>query len=233
MKHPDLIARNDVILFAREVLAKKEDYLIIDTETTGLGEKDVIIQFAAIDLDGKLLIDSLVKPKNRKSISKEASAIHGISQKHLQNAPYFGDVFYEMIPYLEAKRNLLVFNFDFDMRMIRQTFIADGLNYTGRIFGTCVMKEYAKFAGQWNPLYNDYRYQKLPGGDHTAVGDCLATLNLIKMLAAEELTPIPESYKSEVTTQISAKEHKDNIGQIIAVGCPAIVVLLILILSKC
>jgi len=47
--------------WAREVLANKKDYVILDTETTGLGCAE-IVQIGIIDLDGKILLDSLVKP---------------------------------------------------------------------------------------------------------------------------------------------------------------------------
>jgi len=77
MEHPNLIVRNNAIRFARGVLAQKQNYLILDTETTGLGEKDVIIQMALIDLDGNVLLDSLVKPKKKKSISREATEVVG------------------------------------------------------------------------------------------------------------------------------------------------------------
>jgi DNA polymerase-3 subunit epsilon len=45
------------------------------------------------------------------------------------------------------------------------------------------MLKYAEFVGEWNDYHGNYRYQKLPGGDHTAVGDCRATLKVIKKMA--------------------------------------------------
>jgi len=233
MDHPNLIVRNNAIRFARGVLAQKQNYLILDTETTGLGEKDVIIQMALIDLDGNVLLDSLVKPQKKKSISREATAIHGISSKDLQAAPYFADVFYDLIPHLKAGKQFLVYNFEFDTRMIRQTFIADGINYPGEMHGECIMKEYAKFVGQWNPLSNEYRYQRLPGGNHTAVGDCLATLNLVKMLAEQEITPIPENYKPEVSIHANDSLAK-NQSCLVQFGIGAFILAFLLwLIPKC
>ena len=233
MDHPNLIEKNNTIQLAREILAQKQNYLILDTETTGLKEKDVIIQMAVIDLNGNVLVDSLVKPLKRKSISREAAAIHGISSKHLQSAPYFADVFYDLIPHLEARKQFLIYNFEFDTRLIRQTFIADGINYPGKMHGECIMKEYAKFTGQWNTLTNDYRYQRLPGGNHSAKGDCLATLDLIKMLAEQELTLIPEDYKPAVRLQATESEIEAQTSLVILFIGAFFVFVLLWLISKC
>ena len=45
------------------------------------------------------------------------------------------------------------------------------------------MLEYAKFVGEWNNYHGNYRWQKLEGGDHSAAGDCLATLEVIRTMA--------------------------------------------------
>ena len=56
------------------------------------------------------------------------------------------------------------------------------------------MKIYATFVGNWNPISQEYRFQKLPGACHTALEDCHATLSLLKMLSEEDILPIPEGY---------------------------------------
>jgi DNA polymerase-3 subunit epsilon len=103
--HPNLQSRNEVIEFARNVLKNKEKYLILDTETTGLSDKDIIIQVAVIDLDGNTLIDTLVKPTKRKSIPRDASDIHGIKFKYLRGAPHFVDVLHDLLPFSSKKRS--------------------------------------------------------------------------------------------------------------------------------
>ena len=45
------------------------------------------------------------------------------------------------------------------------------------------MLMYAQFVGEWNPRHGDYRWQRLPSGDHSAIGDCRATLALIHKMA--------------------------------------------------
>ena len=46
------------------------------------------------------------------------------------------------------------------------------------------MRHYARFVGEPAKRGGGYRPQKLPGGDHTALGDALATLRLIERMAA-------------------------------------------------
>lgn len=197
MEHPNIVLKNESIYTSRIFLENKEDYIILDTETSGLGEKDVIIQIAAIDLDGNVLLDSLVKPKKRKSISREATAIHGINSKKLEYAPHFADVFCHLLPFIKARKKFLIYNFEFDKRMIEQTLRADELAFSEQIIGRCIMLSYSKYVGQWNPLYEDFKYQRLVGGDHTAIGDCYATLALIKKMAEDDAVPIPEGYNPQ------------------------------------
>jgi hypothetical protein len=46
------------------------------------------------------------------------------------------------------------------------------------------MRQFARFVGEPAKRGGGYRPQKLPGGDHTVLGDTLATLHLIKGMAA-------------------------------------------------
>lgn len=46
------------------------------------------------------------------------------------------------------------------------------------------MREYARFVGEPAKRGRGYRPQKLPGGDHTALRDALATLYLTERMAA-------------------------------------------------
>jgi DNA polymerase-3 subunit epsilon len=45
------------------------------------------------------------------------------------------------------------------------------------------MLQYAEWFGEWNSYHQSFRWQKLQGGDHSALGDCFATLELIKRMA--------------------------------------------------
>jgi len=44
------------------------------------------------------------------------------------------------------------------------------------------MNAYAAYVGEWSDYWGSFRYQKLQG-DHSAAGDCLATLDLVRLMA--------------------------------------------------
>ncbi len=63
------------------------------------------------------------------------------------------------------------------------------------------MQLYSDFVGEWNDYFGSNKWQKLPGGDHTALGDCLATLEVIKYIAQ---TPVDDA-------KLAARESEDII----------------------
>ena len=111
---------NSVIEFCKHVLNKKEKFVILDTETTGLGEKDVIIQIGIIDLNGKEILNSLVRSNKPKRISSEASLINGIKASDLKFAPLFEEII-DIVYKLSLSKTFLIFNANFDNRMFQQT----------------------------------------------------------------------------------------------------------------
>lgn len=204
--------RDKVILWARDVLDHKDRYLILDTETTGLNKNDVLIQIAIIDLNGNELLNSLVKPTKRKQMSAESTAIHGFNMRDLANAPTF-DVLRPEIDRIAAGKIVLIYNAEFDMRLIRQTTIQDECSLP-RFAATCVMKHYSWFVQEWSDYHNDWKYQKLPSAEHSAVGDCRATLKVLQQMAQAELSKIkrpPVMAPPVLTPQINAPQIIDSI----------------------
>lgn len=198
--------RNDAILWARNVLENKQKYLIMDTETSGLTDDDEIIQMAIIDLDENVLYNTLIKPKVKKSISRDSTLIHGLSKKDLAEAPFFETEVFKVIDIIKGK-TILMYNAEFDARMLQQTCYANNcikfpLSYW------CVMKEYSKFVGEWNDYHNDYKYQKLSGGDHTALGDCRATLRVLKKMAKSDL--VKSDNENEASVMIEKTDARDD-----------------------
>jgi DNA polymerase III subunit epsilon len=180
--------RNDIIDFTQDLIANKHQYVILDTETTGLGENDVIVQIGMLDLDGNILLDTLVKPTKRKRISSEASAINGITMKMLQDAPTFKELYPKFCEIISNKK-LLIYNARYDAKLLLQTALQDGFTLK-ECDALCIMLGYSAFKGEWSEKYGNYKYQKLPNGDHSAIGDCKAILALIKKMAAAAKTPL-------------------------------------------
>lgn len=178
--------RDKSILWARNVLNSRANYIICDTETTGIGYEDEVIQISVITLNRDIIINSLIKPKEKKSISRDATRIHGLKKKDLIDAPRFDLIYPSLIESFTGK-TILIYNAEFDRRLIYQSCFANRLPEPKQEY-ECVMLQYSRYRGEWNDYYDDYKYQKLRGGDHTALGDCLATLKTIEMMAKAKLS---------------------------------------------
>lgn len=95
-----------------------DDALIIDTETTGIGIDDEVVELAVLDLSGRCLYESLFH--SSKAISPEASKINGLLDSDLQGAPNYREE-YETIRTLCQGHPVLGYCPDFDIRLLRQT----------------------------------------------------------------------------------------------------------------
>jgi len=183
-------ARSEAIQLARQWLSRKPVY--IDTETTGTGPNDSIIEVSVIDHDGGVLVDSLVKPVGK--ISPGARAVHGITNDMIKDAPGWESVWTQVEAAI-TNRVIGIYNVDFDLRMMRQSHQMNWLRWSdpreAEFF--CIMKLYAQFWGQWNPKYGNYRWQSLDQArqqcgiplpnSHRAKDDTLLTRALLEFMA--------------------------------------------------
>ena len=187
-----IIAENDAVNWARKILLREKDnWVILDTETTGLDNAE-IVQIGICNLDGKIILDSLVKPTI--SIPSEVTNIHGITDNMVESAPTFPLIFPQIVESLKDKQ-VLIYNADFDIEI---------LNYCCRLHelkllklrkrSDCLMEWYAQFCGDWNDYYESYRWQPL-GGNHSAVGDCLTALSVLKEMADSEIVDVKKKFE--------------------------------------
>ena len=111
--------RDEAVAWARGVLAQP-DVIILDTETTGLHEDAEIVQIAVLDAaTGNTLLDTLVRPST--PIPPDASLIHGIGDEHVMAAPIWSEVYPRVAELLKAATLVVIYNAEFDERMIWQT----------------------------------------------------------------------------------------------------------------
>ena len=179
-------------------LTMREDWLIIDTETTGLRNAE-IVQIGVLSGAGEVILDSLVKPTI--SIPSQASIIHGITNDQVQKAPTFPEIYPHFVDVI-ANKALVIYNAKFDEAILK--YCCDLANIKAINFTElhCAMYWYAKWIGDWSDYYGNYRWPRLPGADHTAIGDCRATLKIIQMMANSS---VPESEETgEETSQRSS-----------------------------
>lgn len=181
--HPNYADQRSAIDWARRVLSFTGSYVILDSETTGLGNRDEIIQLAVIDSKGTVLFNENIKPTTKKTITKDARAIHGITMESLATCQPFS-AFADPLKNAIGSKTIVSYNAKFDRKMYLRSYKQAG-GYFPSGEWNCAMLEYAKLVGEWNDYYDNYRWQPLEGGDHSALGDCKATLELIRSMAQE------------------------------------------------
>lgn len=188
----DMTVRDRMILLSQ--LLMEDDFIVFDTETTGLGNVDEIVSISIINPLGETVLTSLVKPV-QPILNSE---FHGITNAMVGNAPTFP----ELYPKIQAAMNgriCLAYNYDFDSRMLRQCCTRHNLPAIQPHSSGCIMTMYARFYGDWNNQRRDYRWQKLavaveqlglefPGDAHEAIADCRAALMVLKAMAGELVT---------------------------------------------
>ncbi|MFS0783381.1 exonuclease domain-containing protein [Bacillus sp. 1P06AnD] len=155
----------------------KEDFYILDTETTSLeGE---VIEISIVDAKGSVIFNELVKPFG--PISLDAKAIHGITEEMLDDKPTFKEIYKNLKPILENKL-ILIFNEIFDREAIFRS--CDNWKLKTPNWQTdCVMKAYADY------IQTD-RYVSLANASgqwpaHRALNDCQSTLKVIQDVWAD------------------------------------------------
>lgn len=166
-------------------------FVVFDTETTGFGTDDEIIQIAIADQDGKTLLNTYIKPSSP-ILNVE---YHGITNEMVQGAPTFPDVYPQIIEAMAGKR-LAAYNLAYDRRMLHQVVKRHKLTGLTRPTGLlCVMELYAPVFGEWNDYRGNYKWQKLDtaakalkvardGAAHDALSDVRVTLDVLRAMAS-------------------------------------------------
>ena len=177
--------------------AAKGRGIFIDTETTGRGRNDEIIEIAVIDEAETVLFQSLIKPK--RLITKASTKVHGITNKMVADAPSFADVWAELVAVI-ADSTIVFYNQDFDTRMIRQSVAIAFDSPTPEHFYTlfprnktfCLMSYYARNHGVWSDYYQAGKFASLVDAckaqcvpiddlsNHRAIDDAIKTVRLYK-----------------------------------------------------
>ena len=149
--------------------------VIIDTETTGLDGKAQAVQLAIVGIDGQTRYNSLLRPSVL--IPGKIAALHGITNEHVQDAPTLLAEIGKIRPILEAGP-VIIYNAKFDIRILKQSLVANGLPSTwlSKLDVHCAMLQYSAYR-------NSQKWLRLDGGNHEAVADCLATLDVIRRMA--------------------------------------------------
>lgn len=178
----------------------KQNCLILDTETTGLGDEAEIVEISVIDAQGNTLLNSLVKPSKR--IPAEATAIHGITDEMVAGAPTWDELHNRFVEIISnTEQPLVIYNDSYDVRILNQAAFIYGLPpyFTSGFIRKrdqvhCAMLAYSEFYGDWDNYRYSFRWQKLTNavqqcgleveGAHRSLSDCQMTLQVLQFMAA-------------------------------------------------
>ncbi len=160
-------------------------FCVLDSETTGLRSPVRFVEVAIVDADARTLFEGTIRPGC--PIDEQATRVHGHTAKSLAGSPSFREVYPDLLEVLWGRR-VLVYNAPYDRRVWDAE--VRGLGARGALVGPlpaweCAMRRYASYVGEPSKR-GGYRNQKLVGGDHSALGDALATLRLIEEMAQGE-----------------------------------------------
>jgi DNA polymerase III subunit epsilon len=162
-------------------LLERSNLAILDTETTGLYQAE-IVEVAIVNSRSEPLLTSLVKPTI--SIPQEVITIHGITDLDVKDSPTFPEI-YPAIAEALKERELAIYNASFDMSILDYCCKLHRLPLLDLSNDShCIMQWYSQWVGEWSRYYGNYKYQAL-GGGHRALNDCLAALDRIKTMAAD------------------------------------------------
>src|SRR5215213_6419718 len=199
-------ARTKAITWAMGVMDDPR-VIYLDTETTGFGPRAEIVDIAVVSAEGQVMLESLVQPTRR--IPADATAIHGITNADVKDAPAWCDLYEELLRVL-AGRRIIVYNVIFDRQMVNQACERYDLAAPAADW-ECAMRKYAGFYGNWDSGKRWYRFQKLeravlafgaePGG-HRAAADAFACRAVVLGMAA---TPPPTPETSAKQAAIATK----------------------------
>ena len=121
-------------------LLERDDVLILDTETTGRGERAEIIEIALIDTTGKVRFQSLCKPE--KPIPITAMRVHKITDRMVADAVKWVAIHGTVNKLLKKADYVLAWNAEFDERMLRQTAERYGLKWKNKYPLHDLMRDY-------------------------------------------------------------------------------------------
>jgi Exonuclease len=197
--------------WARQVLAD-ELTVVLDTETTGLGENARIVELSVITAAGEVLLDTLLDPGE--PIPAEATGLHGIGDQDVAGAPTFSEILPQLTAVLQGRR-VVIYNAPYDTGRLRHELTLHHLAVDARngadaavsagvrpdreavVDGARAQAEawldwlriedamvpYSDWFGDWSEYWGNYRWQPLDGG-HRALADCRAVVSRLAVMGA-------------------------------------------------
>ena len=154
--------------------------IVLDTETTGFGPSTEILELGMLSGKGDLLWESLYKP-SWTDWWGHAEKVHGITAESVENEKaLYQDM--RAIRSTIAGKSVCLYNKKYD-----QALFPDHLHKAGEVI--CVMEAWQQFKdlSKWAKLVDaaeECGHDWSANPPHSAVGDCFATLTVLKHIKA-------------------------------------------------
>lgn len=196
---------------SRWLLRQRTGFVVWDTETTGLEDNSKIVSIGAVDQDGNTLLNQLINPGV--PIPSDATAIHGVTDEMVADAPTFDQVYPRIAAALGGRR-WVIYNANYDMPRLRYECERYGLpqiaplqtRHTSNLYSWwyswdsaesyCAMEMFAEYFGDFNDYFESYTWQKLTTAAkhfgirvkhaHNALHDAITTYHVIRHMALNE-----------------------------------------------
>ena len=180
-------------------VVNSNDFVVLDTETTSL--QGQVIELAVIDAQGNVFYDGMFKPTC--AIEPAAEATHHISEAMLAGSPYFYEEWPEIYRRIQGK-SIIAYGAPFDHGRMLKTILDfrmmgklkdSDVELMKKLDFYCLKEEYRKYGKfpRWQKLevackQQDIRFDQ----QHRALGDTLATLEVIRAVAKKAQPQPPE-----------------------------------------
>lgn len=163
-------------------LVQREDWLVVDVETTGLDDSAEIVEIGAIGPRGETILDLLVRPN--RSLDHFSSRIHGLEAATLDHAPSFGAV-YALVTRKLTGRHVVAYNAEFDQRVLGNACRRAGFNPVNCVW-ECAMARYEQWRGFRASLATACEIEGIGTHQrHRALPDALLVWQLLRNMAGE------------------------------------------------
>lgn len=181
-----------------------ENYIVIDTETTGISEQDEILQISIIDENGSTLLNEYCRPEHITEWP-EAEKVHGISYKDVKNKPTLKELLPKISSIINSYDVIAGYNVEFDLNFVKRQ--NPNIDWTTKRTYD-VMKAFAPIYGEFNEKYGTYKFKSLSvcakyyGYEfhaHNSLEDCRATLHCLKSIQQYNNDRIMQKTKTETT----------------------------------
>lgn len=185
----------------RQIIEQAKSLLngyILDTETTGIGSEDEIVQLGIIGANEEVIYNTFFNPKT--PIGAKAEEVHGISMSQVSSCPSFGQEAERVTNILKMCRPLVIYNAPFDLKLLKQTFANHDLNGKSnfidslKVFDAMILigeffqdsmgyYSWIKLTTAYNRLCPDRGYINA----HNAIADCVMTQRCLAKIVEHRL----------------------------------------------